>query len=98
MRRILSVLHSCDVPPRSPQADRAHEALGLAIRQARVQRDLTQEALALQANLHVTQISSLERGHRNPTYRALRRVSQGLGVSLSQLIALAEELERQLNH
>jgi transcriptional regulator with XRE-family HTH domain len=89
------VLHSCGVPSRSPQADRSHEALGLAIRQARVEQKLTQYELAHQTNLHPTQISSIEGGNRNPTYRALRQISRGLGLRLSQLIALAEELERQ---
>ncbi len=81
------------MPRRSPQADLPHQALGQAIRQARMSQQLTQEELALQSGLHSTQISSLERGHRNPTFGAMREVSRGLGMPLWQLVLLAEEIE-----
>jgi transcriptional regulator with XRE-family HTH domain len=54
---------------------------------------MTQERLAEEAGFGVTQISSLERGRRNPTYASLRRISHGLGLSLAELVERAEELE-----
>ncbi|HEX6153871.1 MAG TPA: helix-turn-helix transcriptional regulator [Solirubrobacterales bacterium] len=84
------------MPRPSPQADRPQEALGLAIRHLRLQRELTQEELALRLQFHPTQISSLEGGRRNPTLGTMRRISNALEVSLSDLVGLAEELERRI--
>jgi transcriptional regulator with XRE-family HTH domain len=61
----------------------------------RRRQNLTQEKLASESGLHGTEISSLESGRRNPTYQALWRVSQGLGVTLSEVVALAEEIEER---
>jgi transcriptional regulator with XRE-family HTH domain len=69
--------------------------LGKAIRQFRKERHLSQEALALTAELHPTWISHLESGRVNPTWGNVRRIALGLGVPLSMLAARAEELERR---
>jgi len=60
----------------------------------RQDKGLTQEELASRANLHGTDISGLESGRRNPTLKALRQVSRALGVATSELLALAEALEK----
>jgi transcriptional regulator with XRE-family HTH domain len=82
------------MPRPSPQADFPHQALGRAIRQARVERELTQEALALLSGFDPSQISSIERGHRNPTFGSMKRLSKGLSMPLWQLVQLAEEIEK----
>jgi transcriptional regulator with XRE-family HTH domain len=83
------------MPSRSPQAGGPQRALALAIRELRQRQKLTQEQVALVAGLHHAEISSLESGRRNPTYQALWRVSQGLGVRLSEVVKRAEEIESQ---
>jgi transcriptional regulator with XRE-family HTH domain len=69
--------------------------LSKAIRQFRKERHLSQEALALTADLHPTWISHLESGRVNPTWGNMRRIAAGLEVPLSMLAARAEELERK---
>ena len=43
-------------------------------------RGLSQEALALEAEMKRSYVSDLERGTRNPTVKALARLAQALGV------------------
>jgi transcriptional regulator with XRE-family HTH domain len=76
------------LPPRSPE----HAALGEAIRQIRARRDLSQEALADKADLHLTQIGGMERGTRNPSYATLVRLAKALRVKPGEIVNLADEL------
>jgi transcriptional regulator with XRE-family HTH domain len=69
--------------------------LGRAIRELRSRQNLTQTQVATRAGLHETDISSLESGRRNPTFQAMQRVSKGLGVRVSELMARAEEIEKR---
>jgi transcriptional regulator with XRE-family HTH domain len=74
------------MPPRhEPQP-----ALGRAIRTLREQRGMTQEELAHAADTHPTWISHLESGRNNPAWGTVRRLAAALGVSVSELAALAE--------
>lgn len=68
--------------------------LGRAIRELRTRVDLSQERLGIVAGLHPTWISHIESGRINPTWGNVRRIAAGLQVSLPELAALAEELER----
>jgi len=56
---------------------------------------MTQEALALRTGFHPTQVSSLEQGHRNPTFGSLKQLSRGLDIPLWRLVQLAEEIEME---
>ena len=67
--------------------------LGRAIRQLRTERGLSQEELGLRAEIHPTWISHLESGRNNPAWGSVRRIAAALGVPLSELAALAEELD-----
>jgi len=66
-------------------------ALGLAVRQQRENRGLSQEALALQVDLDRTYVSGIERGIRNPTVATLLRLTKALGVPPSALLKAAEK-------
>lgn len=68
-------------------------ALGSAVKARREELGLTQEALALRADLHQRWISNVENGKRNPSYASLRRLAAGLELSASQLLARAEGFE-----
>jgi transcriptional regulator with XRE-family HTH domain len=69
-------------------------ALGAALRQAREDKGLTQAQLAKDANLNKTWVSHLESGRVNPAWGTVRRICAALGISLSELAASAEALER----
>jgi transcriptional regulator with XRE-family HTH domain len=70
-------------------------ALGLAVKARRVEIGLTQEQLANDTDLHQRWISNVETGKRNPSYGSLRRLAAGLGLTASELLARAEQLETQ---
>ncbi|HET7507383.1 MAG TPA: helix-turn-helix transcriptional regulator [Solirubrobacterales bacterium] len=78
-----------------PRTDDPQIGLAKAIRQLRRERQLSQEALGLTADIHPTWISHMESGRVNPTWGNVRRIAQGLRVPLSDLAALAEDLELQ---
>jgi len=69
-------------------------SLGKAIKARRLKAGLTQVALGSKAGLHPTWISQIENGRVNPTVINLSLLSGGLGIGLSELILLAEELNR----
>lgn len=77
-----------------PRRDDPQIGLGMAIRELRTQVQLSQEALGLRAEIHPTWISHLESGRVNPTWGNVRRIAYGLRVTLAELAALAEALER----
>ena len=65
-------------------------AFGGAVRSLRLARGLSQESLAEAARLHVTYISSLERGRRNVSLVNIDRLSRALEVDLVALMAAVE--------
>jgi transcriptional regulator with XRE-family HTH domain len=82
------------MPRRSFGPDSSLASLGEVIKALRVEKGLTQEGLAVRADITATYISHIERGHRNLTWSALGRLSQGLGVPRSVLVNRVEDLER----
>ena len=64
--------------------------VGRNVRRIRLEKGLTQEALADQSGLSQQYLSDLERGRRNPTVVTLWEIGQVLGVPPSELIALNE--------
>ncbi len=52
----------------------------------RTQRGLTQEGLALICNLDRTYIGRLERMERSPSLGTLKKLADGLGITLSDLL------------
>lgn len=74
----------------------AHRALGRAVRVLRTTRGDSQEMLGFSAEIHRNYIGAIERGELNPTYGVLLRVARGLGKPLSEVIALAEEIEQEV--
>jgi transcriptional regulator with XRE-family HTH domain len=57
------------------------------IRRIRVEQGLSQERLAVDANLDRTYVGRLERLLENPTIGTLDRLATALGVRLSDLVA-----------
>lgn len=63
------------------------ERVGQNLRQLRLHRHLSQEALAAAADVHQTYLSDLENGKRNPSILVLERLGIALGVDIAVLFA-----------
>lgn len=60
---------------------------GQRIRDLRQERKWSQEDLAGKTGLHVTYVSGLERGRRNPTLRVIAQLSLALDIDLGDMLA-----------
>jgi transcriptional regulator with XRE-family HTH domain len=63
-----------------------NRVLGRNIRALRKRQRLSQEELALEADMKRSYVSDLERGTRNPSVKALGRLAKALGVEAWQLL------------
>lgn len=59
---------------------------GLALREVRLERGLTQENLAFESGYHPTYISMLERGKKSPSLRAIVSLAAVLDMNPSELL------------
>jgi transcriptional regulator with XRE-family HTH domain len=64
--------------------------IGAAIRNIRLERGLTLEQVALEADTYAGNLSKIERGQHPPSLELLHKVAQALGMRMSELYALAE--------
>ena len=71
-------------------ASRLSRKFAEVIKSHRLQRGLSQEALAEKAGVHHTYVSMVERGVCRPTIEVAERLARALGKKLSILIAEAE--------
>lgn len=65
--------------------------VGENLRRLRRMRDISQEALALDADVARSYMSALERGKRNPTVQLLERLAWALGATVADLVAQPPE-------
>jgi transcriptional regulator with XRE-family HTH domain len=66
-------------------------AFGMALRAERKRKGLTQEQLALEADLRRTFISSVELGEKQPSITTVFKLSKALGIKPSKLIDETEQ-------
>jgi transcriptional regulator with XRE-family HTH domain len=66
------------------------EALGERLRVARLEQQLTLDALAAKTGVSRSMISAVESGGKAPTVVVLHRIATGLGISMSRLMGEAE--------
>jgi transcriptional regulator with XRE-family HTH domain len=71
------------------------QTLALAIKRLRVERGITQEALAFQAEVTIATLSRIERGVTNPAWPTLRKIANALAITPVELIAAAEDARAQ---
>ncbi len=64
----------------------AREVFGKNLRRARRLKDISQEDLALRADLSRTYVSEVERGVRNVSIDNMGHLAQALGVPLRDLV------------
>ena len=68
---------------RDPVKDIRH-LFGDRMREIRLNKGVSQEALALEADLHRTYVSSVERGERNVSIVNIARIAAALDVSIRE--------------
>ena len=73
------------------------EAFGEVLKQARKQKGISQEKLALNSDLDRTFISLIERGKRQPSLIPILLLSVGLGIPADELIKQTTDLIRKGN-
>lgn len=61
--------------------------VGLNLRKIRLARDMSQETVALEADLAMNYLSGIERGKRNPSLRVIGRLAAVLNVPVIDLFA-----------
>lgn len=66
------------------------QAFGVALRQRRKVARLTQEQLALEAEVERVFVSWLETGKKQPTFQTILKLSKALNCSAADLVADAE--------
>ncbi len=64
--------------------------IGHAIRVLRIQRKLTQEQLALDADIATSNVSRIENGLRQPSQKLLRKLAYALDTTPSSLMQACE--------
>lgn len=62
------------------------DAFGIALRTARLQRKLTQRALADKLNMSVRTIIEIERFHSNPKFETVVLLAKELNISLDAIV------------
>jgi len=67
---------------------------GQVLREQRISRELSQEELALAADVDRTFVSQMERGIRQPTITTLMKLAGALGIQPSTLVTRMEKLLR----
>lgn len=67
-------------------AAQALKKIGVRIRELRVERGMSQEALAFEAGLAVNSIATIERGEANPSIAVLLAIARILKVKLRDLM------------
>jgi transcriptional regulator with XRE-family HTH domain len=65
-------------------------AFGDAIRELRLARGLSQEALSFACGRHRTYVSLLERGHNSPSLQTIWTLAQALEIDPGEMIRLVE--------
>jgi transcriptional regulator with XRE-family HTH domain len=65
--------------------------VGRNLRRLRLERGISQEELAFQADIDRTYVSGLERGVRNPTVLVLDRLARVLDVTVCDIVVAVPE-------
>jgi transcriptional regulator with XRE-family HTH domain len=64
------------------------------LRAIRLEKGLTQQALAKKAGMSYTFLSNVERGKADPSLTTLKRLAAALGVTVSQLVKERKDGQR----
>jgi transcriptional regulator with XRE-family HTH domain len=73
------------------------KALGQRIRELRSKQGYSQESFADHCGVHRTFMGTIERGESNLSFSNLVKVSEGLGITLSELLSGLEKRAIQIS-
>jgi transcriptional regulator with XRE-family HTH domain len=71
------------------------QVLASAIKRLRIERGITQEALAFSAEVTIATLSRIERGVTNPAWPTLKKIAHALDITPVELIAASEDAGKQ---
>jgi len=77
--------------------DDINKAVGQAIKEERQKKNLSQEKMALLANIDRTYASALERGIKNPSIEVILKISKGLDCPSWEIVQRIEEILNNYN-
>lgn len=72
--------------------------VGHRIQSLRLERGWTQEQLAEYADLHVSYVSTLEKGKKNPSIEVINRLASAFQLSLSDFFSPAPQTRCEIRH
>jgi len=70
------------------------KGFGIVLRKHRVALKLSQETLSEKADIHPTHVSFIERFERNPSLNVAASLAKAMGLTLSEMIAEAESIQK----
>lgn len=70
---------------------------GERIRELRIEKGLSQEQLALRADITTTYLGLVERNAKNPTIKVIEQLCDSLNVSLAEFFSTATETSQSLD-
>ena len=70
-----------------------HQKTGKAIVQLRKEQGISQYNLAIKANITFRYLSDIENGKRNISLNILEKIAIALGVKVSKVLEIAENIE-----
>jgi len=73
-----------------PEREAILVGLGVALRETRQDRGLSQEELGLRTGVHRNYIGGMERAERSPTVLTVAKLADALGMTVSELFLKAE--------
>lgn len=79
------------LPIRQGRPNNSPMEIGQVIRVLRIQRGLTQEELALEAQVATSNVSRIENGQRQPSQDLLKRLARALRTPVSRIYTMSEE-------
>lgn len=68
------------------------QALGTVLKRIRLEQNISQEKFALKINMDRTYYASVEAGKRNISIENIRKIADGLNVSLADLFSCVENV------
>ena len=71
----------------------ARQRVALNLRRIRVSRGISQDNLALEANVERSYVGYLERGNKNPTVTTLEKIAEALSCDISEFfVPMADDV------
>ena len=69
------------------------QRVALNLRRIRVMRGISQDNLALEANVERSYVGYLERGNKNPTVTTLEKIAEALSCDISEFfVSMADDV------